>query len=418
MKLYLAAFAAALATTLVVTPFVRHAAKWLGIVDHPDRQRKLHASATPLGGGVAVCIGFLVALAVVFTFSSSQRGQLSENTRFVVGLVVSSIFIVSIGLFDDRFQLRGRQKLVTQIGAAAILILSGLWIGGIELFGTYIDLGLLALPVTVFWIVGAINALNLLDGIDGLATSVGIVLSLSVAALAAIAGRPTEAFLALALAGALLGFLAYNRPPATIFLGDAGSMLIGLIVGALALRACFKGPATVALIAPTAIWAIPIFDVAMAILRRRLTGRSIYQTDRNHLHHRLLGRGFGGRTTVALIGLFCALTATAAVVSVYIRNELLALCAVVTVLLTLVMCRVFGHQELHLLGQRLRNLTRSLIPKRPGMRPKHSPTFARLQGSREWNDLWQTLIALRRTVRCFSSADEPYHANDCRRISR
>jgi UDP-GlcNAc:undecaprenyl-phosphate GlcNAc-1-phosphate transferase len=145
----------------------------------------------------------------------------------------------------------------------------------------------------------------------------------------------------------------------------------------------------VALIVPTALWAIPFYDVAMAILRRRLTGRSIYETDRNHLHHRLLGRGWGGRGTVALIGLFSAVTASAAVVSVYLRNELLALSTVLAVILLLAIGRVFGHQELYLLAQRLRNLFRSLISTR---RRDPVPTYARMQGSREWIELWQTLI--------------------------
>ena len=270
---------------------------------------------------------------------------------FLLTFSVAACVICLLGLVDDTMQLRGRQKLVGQILAAGILVAGGLDIERIKFFGWTLELGFLATPFSILWLVAAINALNLIDGADGLATSVGLVLSVALAGMALLADHPTDAVLAMALVGALAGFLVYNLPPASIFLGDAGSMLIGLILGALAIRSSLKGPATVALAAPTAIWAIPALDVAMAILRRKLTGRSIYTTDRGHLHHHLLKRGYGGLGTIAFIGGLCGCTALGAVVSVYQKNEMLAIGSVLAVGGILVATRVFGHQECLLLVQ-------------------------------------------------------------------
>src|SRR5262249_20696536 len=186
--------------------------------------------------------------------------------------------------------LRGRYKLLGQVFAVGAVLAYGVRVEAVHLFAWRIELGWFAVPFTLFWLLGAINSLNLLDGMDGLLGTVGTIVSLAIAALAAVPGHWAEAAVAATLAGALLGFLRYNWPPATIFLGDAGSMLIGLVIGVLAIRCSLKGTATVALATPMALLIIPIFDTAAAIVRRKLTGRSIYSTDRAHLHHCLLRR--------------------------------------------------------------------------------------------------------------------------------
>src|SRR5262249_14448388 len=205
--------------------------------------------------------------------------------------------------------------------AVTIVISSGLVVERVRLFHYHLEFGLLAIPFTIFWLLGAINALNLIDGMDGLLTSVGLIISAAIAVMAAYQGHWMAACMAVALAGALLGFLVYNFPPARMFLGDSGSMLIGLVIGVLALQSSLKGPATVALTAPAAILAIPIFDTAAAILRRKLTGRSIYTTDRGHLHHCLLGRGLSTRVVLLCISSFCLLTGLGALASLAWGNE-------------------------------------------------------------------------------------------------
>lgn len=394
MLLLLATFVLAFVTSLLLTPVVRKLARRLGLVDHPDEQRKLHQEATPLGGGGAVLIASVVAVVAALVFSDSQRADASSNANFLAGLLASATLLCIIGLVDDRFGLRGRQKLFGQIVAAGILLASGLVIERVQIFGVTFELGVLSGLLTLFWILGAINAVNLLDGMDGLATCVGIVLSVAVAVMANLAGHPTEAFLALALAGSLTGFLIYNSPPASIFLGDAGSMIIGLILGALAIRSSLKGPASIVLAAPTAIWAIPIFDVMMAILRRKLTGRSIYATDRSHLHHSLQERGYSDRKTVMLVGVLCCVTAIGASLSVYMHNELMAYGAIVAVCALLVVTRLFGHHECVLLVKRLKGLFRSLVPSfsRDKAGTEHN-IQTRLRGNRQWEELWETLTS-------------------------
>ena len=208
------------------------------------------------------------------------------------------------------------------------------------------ELGLLAVPFTALWLLGIINSLNLLDGMDGLLSCVGFIISLAMAAMAILGGQWAVACVAAALAGALLGFLRYNFPPASVFLGDSGSMLIGLIIGTLALRGSLKAPATVALVAPVALLGIPAFDTLAAIVRRKLTGRSIYAGDRGHLHHCLLARGFSTRRALLWISASCCCTAAGALGSVSFGNEWVAVITALAVIGVYLVSRVFGSAEL------------------------------------------------------------------------
>src|SRR5690606_34845846 len=197
--------------------------------------------------------------------------------------------LMLVGLLDDAIALRGRQKLLLQILVVAAIVGGGTVVQSFNLFGYDISLGIFAYPVTVLWLLAAINALNLLDGADAMASTVGAIISGGLAVLCVQTGNPLGAVVAAALSGALIGFLFYNRPPATIYLGDAGSMVIGLFVGVISIWGAVKGSALVSF-APMMVLTLPLFDSAVAILRRVLTGRGIFATDRGHLHHRLLDR--------------------------------------------------------------------------------------------------------------------------------
>ena len=382
----------AFAASAILTPAIRASALWLGVVDKPDGRRKLQGSATPLGGGVAVYLAIGMALCISALIPVAQSNWLGTRAVFLIGLACAATLIVVVGILDDRFELRGRQKLTGQILAALVLVTSGLVVEKIQVFNWQVELGLLSIPFTLFWLVGAINAVNLIDGIDGLATGVGVILSLAIAASAMMTGHEADALIALALGGALLGFLLYNFPPASIYLGDAGSMLIGLLLATLAIRCSLKGPATVALAAPAVIWTIPLFDVGMAILRRKLTGRSIYETDRGHLHHCMLRRGFSNRMILAWISALCTITALGALASIAYQNEWLAVGSSLAVISTLVLTRWFGHTECLLLGRRLRLLVMSLI-QTPRSSETHSrkPVRDRFTGTGDWDELWNTL---------------------------
>lgn len=409
----------------VLTPLMRLIAHAYGFVDKPDGRRKLHQKPVALGGGAAVFLSTLLSiLCAIAIFPSLHEAVGRTHTSFFIGLLLSSSCIVVIGLIDDRVHLRGRQKLLGQVVATGILIASGMVVQQVQFFGWKIELGLLSIPFTMFWLLGAINALNLIDGLDGLAGSIGVILSLAIAGMACMTSHDGDALVAMALCGALLGFLVYNLPPASIYLGDAGSMLVGLMLGALAMQSSFKGPATVALMAPTVIWAIPILDVGMAILRRKLTGRSIYETDRGHLHHCLLRRGVSGRMTVIWIGIFCTVTAVGALLSVARQNEWLAAISATAVFGTLIITRSFGFAECQMLGSRIKSLFASLFPsKNREHKGASSPVHARLTGTRDWEELWETLTeyAIRFDLSSIQmnvslpALNEEYHANWNRR---
>jgi len=321
------------------------------------------------------------------------KGYIAKHAKgspFFFALIASSLLICMVGLLDDFVTLPGRYKLAGQVLASLVLIAAGLVIDRVSLFNRTYELGIMSIPFTLFWLLGAINAINLLDGIDGLASSVGFVLSISLAVLALLLPQvhEAEAIIALVLAGSLLGFLRFNFNPATIFLGDSGSMLIGLVIGAVAIRCSFKGAATAGLAVPFALWAIPILDSAAAILRRKLTGRSLFATDRGHLHHSLLVRGWGVRRAVLFITFICGLTCCGALLSYYLRNEYIAWITVLIVAVFLAVMGIFGHVEFALLRERVRSTTRSFAGK--GGRRIHE-SRVRLQGSQEWDHLWSAL---------------------------
>jgi len=406
-------------TSLALTPAIIRGSRRFGLVDGPDAIRKLHSHAVPLGGGLAVLVASVISLTVLLSLRSGWSQTLRADASFLTGLAWAGVIICGVGLLDDRVELQGRHKLMGQIAAVGILMLSGLIVRNVEILGWNVHLGLLAVPFTLFWMLGVINALNLLDGADGVAGSVGVTLSLALACLAALTGRHTEVAVALITAGSLMGFLYYNLPPARIFLGDSGSMLIGLVIGAVAMRTSLEAPSTFALAPATTILAIPILDVTMAILRRKLTGRSLYIADRGHLHHRLQRLGLSSRGIVASIGSLCACTAIGAVASEYYDREALALAAATTVIGLLVATRVFGHTEYLLLCRWLRAFAWSLVPLHNKKDNQSRQLCTHLQGNGQWSKVWKTLVGFAERAELsmvqlnitVSALHEDYHAS-------
>ncbi|MFH5805850.1 glycosyltransferase family 4 protein [Alienimonas sp. DA493] len=412
MLLSLTVLLASLAITLAAVPPIRRAAVACDLVDRPDQRRKLHGRIVPLGGGLAAYVGWLLPLAAVALWGGAGnwlkagdgmiRGSETvpgETLRYV-GLAAATGWLVALGLFDDRSTLRGRQKLVGQVFSVGLLILTGTLVERLTLFGMTIELGLLAAPFTAFFLLGSINAFNLLDGLDGLAGMIGVILGTAFCGMALLnpVGGPT-ALVSAALVGALFGFLAYNRPPATVFLGDAGSLWVGLTLGFVAIH---SGPGrggeweagALALTAPIAVWTIPIFDVLVAIIRRKLSGRSVYSADRGHLHHRLkINRSLSESRVLLTIGGLCTATAAAAVIGVALNQEWIAAAGALLVPATMVATRLFGFEEVVLLSKRTRGAARSLVPKRGpaivnGGRERH---FG-LPDDPQWKQLWAQLL--------------------------
>lgn len=384
----------ATAIAAVTTPIVVYWMWHWKILDVPDGVRKLHVRTVPLGGGVAVLGGCVLSTVIaLWAFPLADLTHGGQIT-FLVGLSGACLGICVLGILDDSGLLRGRQKFMGQVVMALIMTTSGCVISRLEFMDIRLELGVLAHPFTIFWLVGAINAVNLIDGIDGLATSVGVILSGTFALMAWLTGHELEAILGVSLCGGLLGFLPYNFPRARIFLGDTGSMLIGLLLGTLALRSSVKSQATLTLAAPVAVLSILIFDVGMAILRRKLTGRSLYTTDRGHLHHRLTQLGFPPVGVVLFVCLACALCSAGALASLVYRNEWIALSVASAVILGCVLAKVFGHKEFQLLRVRTQEFVRSLFRLTSFRDTSETMSITQLQGRLDWTPVWRDLSVL------------------------
>lgn len=341
-----AASAVAMAAALVITPLVRSLALRLDIVDRPDGQRKLHKQAVPLLGGVAVFFALALGLLTARYLASEFHSELGELST---ALIAASAFVCILGAIDDRWNLRPRVKLLLQVCSVAPVVASGYYVDRVVAFSIPIELGWWGIPITVLWLVGCINALNLLDGMDGLACTVGLSTALMMALLATNTGHPHVALIAMVLAGSLLGFLAYNLPPASIYLGDCGSMIIGLVTGILSIQAALKTSATLSITAPAVALAVPMLDTALAIVRRRLMGARFDDADRGHIHHRLLDRGLTPWQALCIIGALCLTTGAAATAATILSFDALGWVIMLAVVVTLVRLRAFGHHELALI---------------------------------------------------------------------
>jgi len=284
--------AAAFFLALALTPLMRRLAFRYGVLDHPD-QRKTHGQAMPLLGGVAVYLAFwLVAGPALF--------YLQGNGRFW-GLFLGSTLILALGLYDDIRGLSYRAKFAGQFAAALILLAFNIKIEFITFpFQSMVFLGIFVVPLTLIWVVGVTNAVNLIDGVDGLAAGVS-----AIAAIVMVAYTwgefPLLSILCLILAGAALGFLPLNFPPARIFLGDTGSLFLGFMLAGFSIMGATKQITLTTLFIPMLILGLPITDTFYVMWRRLKSGRPIFQADRGHIHHKLLGLGLTPRqTTIAL----------------------------------------------------------------------------------------------------------------------
>lgn len=392
----LISFAIALVGTLAFVPLAKRIAVKVKLVDIPDNKRKLHSTPIPLVGGISA---FLVAFLAIVTcfliaFSTGEITQLEEGDILQLwGLFAAALLLLVVGIVDDRFGMRGRQKLVGQIVVATLLIMFGYSFDSVEFFGFKLQLGHFALLVMYAWILGGINSVNLLDGADGFATSLGILMSAGLCVMSLFNGHFLDGIIAAAMCGALIGFLRYNFPPATAYLGDSGSMVIGLMVAALAIRSASKQPTAYAFFAPMALLAIPMLDTLAAIIRRRLTGKSIYSTDRGHIHHELMRRGLSPKLALLWFSLLCATTVVGATLSLIYKQSEYAVVSIVAVTIFLVAGRVFGFAEFKLVSRKAMSLSRSffVLNKRDKVNAPDDESIIQLQGNRNWDFAWQTI---------------------------
>lgn len=313
MYYFLFIFAIAALLAYILTPV----AEWLSLkikaVDLPN-SRKIHTRAIPLLGGLGIYGSFMVAVLAQSLWQrwGGAKALIEWDTNLVV-ILVGATFILLVGVFDDIFDLPVGVKFGGQL-IAAILVLPWVRIDFIgNPFGGIISLGLIwSVPLTLFWVVGLTNTVNFIDGLDGLAAGVCSIVALTLAYVSYQTGELAMVVINLALAGSMLGFLKHNFNPAHIFMGDSGSMFLGFLLGVITVQGAMKSVAAIALLVPIIIMGVPILDAAFAIFRRARSRKPVTQADKDHIHHRLLYKGFSPRQTVVIIYLWSLLLSISA----------------------------------------------------------------------------------------------------------
>ena len=301
-------FSAAFGVSLASTPFVKMLAYKIGAVDVPKDDRRVHDHPIPRLGGLAIFYGFLISILCF--------GALDNELK---GILIGALVIVALGIVDDVKQLSAKIKFLTQIVVAVIVVCHGVVIRYISVpefivEGGILPLGIFSIPITIIWIAGVTNAVNLIDGLDGLAVGVSSIATFSLFFIAILAGEMRVAIISAALAGACLGFLPYNFNPAKIFMGDTGSTFLGYMLSVICIQGLFKGYVVISFIIPFLILGLPLFDTAFAIVRRIWNKKPIMAPDRGHLHHRLMDMGFSQKQTVAILYIIASILAMSAVV--------------------------------------------------------------------------------------------------------
>ncbi len=361
-----AALLVAALVSLISTPVVRSLAFRVGAVDIPKDARRMHDHPIPRLGGLAIFFGFILSVLIFLPLTPELRGML-----------LGSVVIVILGIFDDILALPALPKFFIQISAALIAVIHGNcieFLSNPNIFSKepFWELGLLRIPITVLWIVGITNAVNLIDGLDGLACGVSTISSMTMLVIALSVAEPDVAILMAALAGACIGFLPYNLNPAKIFMGDTGATFLGFVLAVVSIQGLFKFYAIISFAVPFLMLGLPIFDTCFAILRRVSRGQSPMKPDRGHIHHRLIDMGFTQKQAVAVLYIISAILGLSAVVLTTIGVVramlfLLALCAAGAVAGKLYLDRSGGDTPVQPGGSRIAKPRRS--------RPTNSENF-------------------------------------------
>lgn len=326
----LLAFAFALLISFLFTPPVKSFAEKVGAIDVPKDGRRVHDHPIPRMGGLAIFLGFVVSL-LIFVPMSTQ----------VMGLLVGAVIIAVMGAVDDIVSLNPWVKLAGQLFAALVAIRCGIsfdYISTLNIFSneTAVNIGFLSVPLTLLWIIACTNAVNLIDGLDGLAVGVSAISSMTMLVVSIFVAEPVVSIIMAALTGACLGFMPYNLNPAKIFMGDVGSQLLGYVLSTASILGMFKFHAVIAFLIPVLAMALPLADTVFAFFRRILHGQSPFHADKGHFHHRLLAMGMNQKQAVAV--LYCV-SAVLGLVAVFIAGDSV-LMRVVCIVLAFVICLV------------------------------------------------------------------------------
>jgi UDP-GlcNAc:undecaprenyl-phosphate GlcNAc-1-phosphate transferase len=296
------AFISSVLVAAVLTPAIRSLARRWGLLDHALTSRKVHGKPIPRLGGIAIVLGFHAPLAALLFVNTEVGRRFYAEPHKAFGLFAGGLVIAALGVWDDLRGTTARSKFLVQFAVAAFMYAAGFRIDHISNpYGEAIQLGWLALPFTMLWIAGVVNAMNLIDGLDGLAGGVALIAIATTFAMAALRGEPLMILFTAALAGAVLGFLIYNFNPASIFMGDTGSMFLGFVLATTSIQTNLKAQTTVALVVPIIALGFPIADTLLAMARRAARGVPLFSADRGHIHHRLQDLGLSQRKTVLVL---------------------------------------------------------------------------------------------------------------------
>ena len=303
-----AAMFCAMIVSFLMSPMVKSFAYKIGAIDVPKDNRRMHKKPVPRLGGLAIFLGFMISVLIF--------GQIDGQMQ---GILLGAVLIVVLGVVDDMTPLRASFKFLVQIAAALIAVYHGVVIYALTNLNVFSDqpywgLGWLSVPVTVIWIVGITNSVNLIDGLDGLANGVSTIAAFSMLVVALMVSEQQVALTMAALVGACLGFMPFNRNPAKMFMGDTGSTFLGYILATSSIQGLFKYYAVVSFAVPFLILGLPIFDTAFAILRRLARGQSPMMPDRGHVHHRLIDMGLSQKQAVAALYVVSSILGVSAVV--------------------------------------------------------------------------------------------------------
>ncbi len=274
-----------------LSPVIRTLAIRLKVTDIPKDNRRMHNKEMPLMGGAAIFLSFVISVLVFCNLDLK-----------VIGMLLGSVIIVITGIIDDKYDMNPFLKLFMQIAAATVAVFSGNIIEQVNIFGKSVEFGTFSYFFSIIWIVALTNAINLIDGLDGL--SCGISTIASVTLLVSLIGTetPFSVIVMIAiLAGSCMGFLPFNFNPAKIFMGDTGALFLGYTMSVLSILGCFKLNAMVSFLVPLMIFALPLIDTVFAFTRRILTGKNPFSADRGHLHHRLIDKGFDQKHAVLIL---------------------------------------------------------------------------------------------------------------------
>jgi UDP-GlcNAc:undecaprenyl-phosphate/decaprenyl-phosphate GlcNAc-1-phosphate transferase len=333
----------AFALCIAFTPLLRDTCIRFGIVDQPDKVRKLHPRAIPRVGGVAIMISYAGSFALMLLLAPPWAQISVQHSNLLFELLPAVGIIFFTGLLDDLFGLTPWQKLAGQFLAAILAVNSGV---AFSIAGEHAGLFWLTIPLSLLWLVGCANAFNLIDGMDGLAAGIGLCATVTTAIVGYLQGNMGLAMATAPLAGCLLGFLLYNFNPASVFLGDSGSLTIGFMLGCFSLIWGQGSGDLLGKAAPLMAMAIPLVDVLLAIVRRLLRRIPIFQADRAHIHHMMLARGFNPRDASLILYGACGLGAALAILQSFTPTHFRALVLLVFCSLVAIGVNCLGYVEL------------------------------------------------------------------------